>query len=89
MWFHVKDAPGSHVVVKSSFPLTETTIRTAAQLASHFSKMRKSSSVAVDYLEVRYLKKVPGKINSFVTYKNNKTIYIDPDEDFVINLRKK
>jgi predicted ribosome quality control (RQC) complex YloA/Tae2 family protein len=89
VWFHVKDSPGSHVVVKSSFPLSETTIRTAAQLAAHFSKMKKSSSVAVDYLEVRYLKKVPGKINSFVTYKNNKTIYIDPDDDFVINLRKK
>ena len=51
--------------------------------------MKKSSTVPVDYVEVRYLKKVPGKINSFVTYKNNKTIYIDPDEDFVINLRKK
>jgi len=89
VWFHVKDSPGSHVVVKSPFPLTEETIRTAAQLAAHFSKMKKSSSVPVDYLEVRYLKKVPGKINSFVTYKNNKTIYIDPDEDFVINLRKK
>ena len=51
--------------------------------------MRHSSSVPIDYLEVRYLKKVPGKINSFVTYKNNKTIYIDPDEEFVINLKKK
>ncbi len=89
IWFHTKNAPGSHVVVKKTFPLSETTIRTAAQLASYFSKMKKSNSVPVDYLEVRYLKKVPGRINSFVTYKNNKTIYIDPDEDFIINLRKK
>ncbi len=89
VWFHTKNAPGSHVVVKKTFPLSETTIRTASQLAAYFSKMKKSSSVPVDYLEVRYLKKVPGKINSFVTYKNNKTIYIDPDEDFIINLRRK
>ena len=89
IWFHTKDAPGSHVIVKKTFPLSETTIRTAAQLAAYFSKMKKSSSVPIDYLERRYLKKVPGKINSFVTYTNNKTIYIDPDEDFIINLKRK
>jgi len=89
VWFHVKEAPGSHVIVRKPFPLTETTIRTAAQLASYFSKLRLSNSVPVDYVEVRYLKKVPGRINSFVTYKNNKTIYIDPDEAFILELRKK
>jgi len=89
IWFHTKDAPGSHVIVKKAFPLSETTIRTAAQLAAYFSKMKKSNSVPVDYLERRYLKKVPGRINSFVTYTNNKTIYIDPDEDFIINLKRK
>ncbi len=89
VWFHTKDAPGSHVLVRSPFPLEEITIRTAAQLAAYNSKMKQSSSVAVDYLETRYIKKVPGKINSFVTYKNQKTIYIDPDEEFIINLLKK
>ncbi len=89
IWFHVKGAPGSHVVTRKTFPLEEETIRTAAQLAAHFSKMKTSGSVPVDYLEVRYIKKVPGKINSFVTYKNNKTIYIDPDENFILNLQKK
>jgi predicted ribosome quality control (RQC) complex YloA/Tae2 family protein len=89
VWFHTKDAPGSHVLVHSTFPLEETTIRTAAMLAAYNSKMKHSSSVAVDYLEVRHIKKVPGRISSFVTYKNQKTIYIDPDEEFIINLTKK
>ena len=89
IWFHVKGAPGSHVIARKINPLSESTIRTAAQLASYFSKLRTSSSVPVDYVEVRYIKKVPGKINSFVTYKNNKTIYIDPDEDFILNLKRK
>lgn len=89
VWFHTKDSPGSHVIVRHPLPLTESTIRTAAQLSAYFSKMRKSSSVPIDYVEVRYLKKVPGRAGSFVTYKNNKTIYIDPDEEFVINLQKK
>ncbi|MFK5882742.1 MAG: NFACT RNA binding domain-containing protein [Candidatus Izemoplasma sp.] len=89
VWFHVKNAPGSHVLVRKEFPLSETTIRTAALLAANYSKLKNSSSVGVDYVEVKYLKKVPGKINSFVTYSTNKTIYIDPDQEFILNLKKK
>ena len=89
VWFHVKGAPGSHVLVRKELPLSETTIRTAAMLAAHYSKLRTSSSVGVDYVEVKYLKKVSGKINSFVTYSTNKTIYIDPDEEFILNLKRK
>ncbi len=89
VWFHVQNAPGSHVVVRETFPLSETTIRTAAQLASYFSKMKNSSSVPVDYTLIRHIKKVPGQLNSFVTYTNQKTIFIDPDEAFIRTLQKK
>lgn len=89
VWFHVKDAPGSHVVGRTNFPLDEITIRTCAQLAAYYSSYKNSNSVAIDYTEVRYIKKVPGKINSFVTYRNHKTIYIDPDKEFISNLQKK
>ena len=89
VWFHVKDAPGSHVVSRTTFPIDEITIRTCAQLAAFYSSSKNSTSVPVDYVEVRYIKKVPGKINSFVTYKNHKTIFIDPDEEFITNLQKK
>ncbi len=89
VWFHVKDAPGSHVVVKKGFPLEEDTIRTAAQLASVYSKMRYSSSVPVDYTEVRNIKKIPGQKPCFVTYTNQKTIYMDPDNDYVKRLKQK
>lgn len=89
VWFHVKEAPGSHVLVKSSLPLDEYTIRTAALIAAYYSKLRSSSSVPVDYVQKRHLKKVPGKVNSFVTYTNHKTIYIDPDEDVMLSLTKK
>ncbi len=88
VWFHVKDAPGSHVVVKKGFPLEEATIRTAAQLAAHYSKMRLSSSVPVDYTEKKNIKKIPGRQPCFVTYKNHATIYIDPDADFIESLKK-
>lgn len=79
-WFHVKDAPGSHVILRCE-ELTEQLIRLAAQAASLFSKYRKSSSVAVDYTLRKYIKKIPGLKGCEVTYSNQKTIYIDPDEE--------
>ena len=81
-WFHVKDAPGSHVLFKMPDPnytLTEEDIRYCANLAACFSKASISSTVPVDYLQVKYIKKIPGTKGSRVTYTNQKTIYIDPD----------
>lgn len=77
-WFHVKDIPGSHVIIKSS-DLSEKLIRFAANIAACFSKAHHSSSVPVDYTQVRYIKKIPGIPGYKVTYTNNKTIYIDPN----------
>ena len=81
-WFHVKDAPGSHILFRvpdPNYSLTEEDIRYCANLASCFSKTSISSSVPVDYLQVKYIKKIPGVKGSRVTYTNQKTIYIDPD----------
>lgn len=86
---HVKDMPGSHVIIRNVTELTENVLRAAAQLASYYSKARKSSSVPVDYTLVKHVKKVPGSKLGFVTYDRNKTIYIDPDEDFIHKLRMK
>lgn len=80
-WFHVKDAPGSHVLFRSPKPnyeLSEKEIRFCANLAASYSKVGKSSTVPVDYLLARYTKKIPGLKGCEVTYSNQKTIYIDP-----------
>lgn len=87
-WFHVKDATGSHVIVHST-ELSETLIRCAALLAAYYSSFQDSSSVPVDYTQVRNIKKIPGKKNCFVTYTRQKTIYIDPDQTLVESLRLK
>ncbi len=88
VWFHVQNAPGSHVVVKKPLPLSETTIRAAANLAALHSAYRDASSVPVDYTEVRYVKTIPGKERCFVRYTNHKTIYIDPDREAVKKLTR-
>lgn len=88
LWFHVKDSPGSHVLIKNPTN-TEEEIRTAAILAAYYSPYQTSSSVAVNYTLARYVKKIPGKRNCFVTFTNEKTIYIDPSNEFINNLKKK
>ena len=88
-WFHAKEMPGSHVIVRSSADkLEETEIRAAANLAAYFSKGRDSSSVAIDYTQIKNLKKVPGTALGFVTYDTCKTIYIDPALEDVMKLTK-
>lgn len=76
-FFHVKDYAGSHVIVHSTEPLTEETIRYAANLAAYYSKARLSSSVPVDYTLVKNVKKHPSNRIGLVLLKNYKTIYID------------
>ena len=88
-WFHIKDAPGSHVVVHKDTELTENEIRTAAILAAYYSTSKESSSVPVDYTKIKYIKKIPGKRACFVTYTHQKTIYVDPSKEFVDSLEVK
>lgn len=86
LWFHVKDSPGSHIILRGDY--NETTIRAAAMVASYYSKNRNSSSVAVDYTLIKNVKKIPGMKNCFVRIYNQKTIYIDPNEEFINSLEK-
>ncbi len=79
LWFHVKDAPGSHVIARCENP-DEYVIRFGANLAALYSAARHSSSVAVNYTRVRQLKKAPGGYPGKVLLSHYKTIYIDPDD---------
>ncbi|MEF9968685.1 MAG: NFACT RNA binding domain-containing protein, partial [Longicatena sp.] len=87
MWFHTKDYHGAHVVVHGQ-DLDEETIRTAAMIASYYSKGRSSSSVPVNYCQVKNLKKIPGAKPGMASLSTYKTIYIDPNESFILNLEK-
>ncbi len=88
-WFHTQGHHGSHVVVRAIDELSEITIRLAANLAAIHSATKHSSSVPVDYTRVKYVKKIPGAPGSFVTYSNQKTIYIDPDPTQIDKLKIK
>lgn len=86
IWLHTKDIPGSHVVIHDESP-DEQTLLEAAMLSAYFSKARSSSSVPVDYTEIRQVKKPSGSKPGFVIYFEQKTLYITPDEAVVLKLR--
>lgn len=79
IWFHTKNIPGSHVIIKGGNP-SEVTIKEAANLAAFYSKGKLSSNIPVDYTPVRYIKKPNGSKPGMVIYSQNKTIYISPSE---------
>lgn len=78
-FFHAKDYHGAHVAVNSD-RLNEEVIRMAANIAAYYSSGRLSSSVPVDYCLIKDVKKIKGAKPGFVSIRNQKTIYIDPEE---------
>ncbi|MGB9678950.1 MAG: Rqc2 family fibronectin-binding protein [Thermoanaerobacteraceae bacterium] len=80
LWFHTKDIPGSHVIIKNKKNhITDTAILEAAKLAAKYSKAKNSSKVPVDYTFKKYVKKPSGSKPGFVIYTNQKTLYVTPD----------
>ncbi len=82
LWFHVKNIPGSHVVVFSGGKeVSDTTVLKAAALAAKNSKAAASSNVAVDYTPIKFVKKPHGAKPGIVIYTTNKTVYVTPEGD--------
>jgi predicted ribosome quality control (RQC) complex YloA/Tae2 family protein len=89
LWFHVKDAPGSHVLLKKDDDYSEEEIRACANLAALYSPLASSSSVPVNYTKVKFIKSIPGKKKCFVSISHEKTIYIDPSNEYACKLNRK
>lgn len=86
-WLHTKDIPGSHVVIRGR-EYGEATLHEAANLAAYFSKSKYSSSVPVDYTEIRHVRKPSGAKPGYVIYDHQQTLFVTPDEELVRKLRK-
>ena len=83
-WLHVKDAPGSHVlIVAGGRFITEKTLLEAGNLAAWYSKSKGSSNVAVDYLEFRYLKKPSKAKPGMVIFTHQNTMYVTPTQEAI------
>lgn len=78
LWFHVKDAPGSHVILKNdNRDFTNISLITAAKLAAKYSSLSKSQNIPVNYTFKMNVKRHPAKKPGLVTYTNYKTINVN------------
>ncbi|MBE6749617.1 MAG: fibronectin/fibrinogen-binding protein [Ruminococcaceae bacterium] len=81
IWFHVKNIPGSHVVVLcDGNEVSEETLLQAALLAAKNSKAANSSQVPVDYTQIKNVKKPAKAKPGMVIYTTNKTVFVNPEE---------
>lgn len=87
LWFHAKDIPGSHVLIKDNLNPSDEVITDAAELAAYYSKARLSNLVQVDMIEAKKLNKPTGGKPGFVTYTGQKTLRVTPTEEKINSLR--
>lgn len=90
LWFHVKGAPGSHVVlICNGEEPSEQDYTEAAVLAATYSGAKGSGQIPVDYTRVKNIKKPPAAKPGYVTYSTNYTAYVESNEKLCENLRVK
>lgn len=79
-WFHAKEMPGSHVIVKTNGDeLPDRTFEEAGRLAAFYSKGRENPKVEIDYSEKKNIKKPNGAAPGFVIYHTNYSLVSTPD----------
>ena len=89
MWFHTKNAPGSHVVVMSEgadIPLT--TQNEAAMLAVYHSSRKGNAKVEVDYTFVKNIRKTNDLKPGMVIYNEYESAAITVDEAVIEKLEQ-
>ncbi len=83
LWFHTKDIPGSHVILRvpPGREIPELAVHEAAALAAYHSKGRESASVPVDYTARKHVRKPAGAKPGMVIYEHQKTLWVTPDPE--------
>lgn len=85
IWMHVKDMPGSHVILQVGYlqegkDYTEKSLLEAAAAAALHSKGAGGSNVPVDFTRRRYVKKPAGSKPGFVIYTHQQTIFVKAEQ---------
>ncbi len=79
-WFHAKDMPGSHVIIRTNGDeLDDDEYVEAAKVAAFYSKGKNSGFVEVDYTKKSNVKKPAGAKPGFVIYDTNFSMLVEPD----------
>jgi len=80
LWFHVRDLPGSHVILRKlqrDIAVPEDILMQAAKVAAVHSKAQPGSKVTVSYTEKKNVKKIPGGPMGLVTMTKEKSLFVE------------
>lgn len=78
IWMHIKDIPGSHVLIlRNNQEIPNDVLIHAANLACEYSKAKKGDKVTVDYCERKFVKKIKNSKPGNVTYTNFHSLLIE------------
>jgi len=78
IWLHIKDIPGSHVLIlRNNQELPNDVLLHAANLACEYSKAKRGDKVTVDYCERKFVKKIKNSKPGNVIYTNYHSLLID------------
>lgn len=79
LWLHVRHLPGGHVIIKhDGRDIPEDVIRYAAGLAAYYSNARNEKQVEVDVTLRKYVRPIKHGKPGMVSYKNERTINVQP-----------
>jgi predicted ribosome quality control (RQC) complex YloA/Tae2 family protein len=77
LWFHAKDVPGSHLIVKTNKEeISDETLYKIGELASQHSKVGQGEVIRIDYCSKKYVKKIKGAKPGLVIYSNEKSVFV-------------
>jgi len=82
LWLHTRGVPGAHGIIRNDGRrIPETLIERVASIVAYYSKYREEKAVIVDVTRVKYVKKIKGAGAGMVTYRNEETVTVTPQNE--------
>lgn len=80
IFLHIKNLPGAHVLLKSTYQIKDFEIEIAAFLAAKYSKNSNEKYIDVDYTQKKNVRKAKGAKLGMVYYTDFKTIRVNLED---------
>lgn len=88
LWLHARGRTGAHVVLQGTTrDVSDDVLFAAAALAAYFSEGRSDTAVDVDVAAVRDVRKTPGGPPGRVTYRDARTVRVQPGLEGWVKVR--
>lgn len=78
LWFHAQKIPSGHLILRKDGMPTDEEIEVAARIVAFYSKHSKETSVQIDYVQKKHVKKPKNTPLGFVIYHHFKSVGVKP-----------